>query len=291
MKICAAAVFTALLLAPLTLFGQTAAAPAISLTATPASGVSPLEVIVAWSTVPAATSCTPSGTFTWPGTATQDTGTGSTEVTLLKTTRLTLSCTWKATKVAPPVTVSWTAPTQNTDGSALTNLQGYSVYFDSVTPPTKLAGTVAAGTTSDVIPAPPLGTDYAAVTAVNQDGAASALSNIASLTVAASVLVPSITKVAFIAVTVSAAAAAPLRGALPPSRRSSPTPRLRSPRNETRLPLPTLSRQCSRAHIAYWNPLRKTVAHSSRYGQHPDPGRTYHDRTRECDRVRLHPRG
>jgi hypothetical protein len=81
-------------------------------------------------------------------------------------------------------TLSWTPPTQNTDGSALTNLRGYKIYWgrssgsytSSVTLSTPgLATFVVEGLTS--------GRWYFAAAAVNSSGVESPLSNEASKTI------------------------------------------------------------------------------------------------------------
>ncbi len=75
-------------------------------------------------------------------------------------------------------TVSWVAPTQNVDGSALTNLAGYRVRYGlSVGRLAKTAGVPNAGTTSIRIEGLTAGTWYftvAAYTNVGVEGAQSA---------------------------------------------------------------------------------------------------------------------
>jgi hypothetical protein len=79
--------------------------------------------------------------------------------------------------------LSWTAPTTNTDGSLLTNLAGYHIYYG--TSPTALNEevTIANGVTSYVIEGLTTGTWYFAVTSYTSGGAESAPSNIASKTI------------------------------------------------------------------------------------------------------------
>jgi len=81
-------------------------------------------------------------------------------------------------------TVSWSAPTQNTDGSALTNLAGFHIYYG--TSATNLSQSVQIANPGLTIYA--LGnlapaTWYFAVNAYTAAGAESALSNIASKTI------------------------------------------------------------------------------------------------------------
>jgi len=69
---------------------------------------------------------------------------------------------------------SWTAPTKNTDGSNLTNLTGYKIYYG--TSPgnyTQSVTVTGASTTSYTLPLSP-GTYYFALTAVDSTGAESA---------------------------------------------------------------------------------------------------------------------
>jgi hypothetical protein len=78
-------------------------------------------------------------------------------------------------------TLSWTAPTRNTDGSALTNLSGYRIYYGtSSSALTKTISINSVGITtymvSDLSPA----TYYFAISALNSSGAESARSAIAS---------------------------------------------------------------------------------------------------------------
>ncbi|HEY3784728.1 MAG TPA: fibronectin type III domain-containing protein [Steroidobacteraceae bacterium] len=82
------------------------------------------------------------------------------------------------------VTLSWTAPTQNTDGSALTDLHGFKIYYG--TDATQLTNAVALpfGLATYVIDNLPVGaTYYFAVTAVTANGAESALSTVVSQTI------------------------------------------------------------------------------------------------------------
>jgi hypothetical protein len=81
-------------------------------------------------------------------------------------------------------TLSWTAPTRNTDGSTLTNLAGYRILYG--TSPNALTQTVQvanAGTTTYVIENLSPATYYFAVRAYTTTGAESDLSNVASKTV------------------------------------------------------------------------------------------------------------
>src|SRR2546429_3346085 len=81
-------------------------------------------------------------------------------------------------------TLSWLAPTTNTDGAALTDLAGYVIYYG--TSATALSGTIqltSVGLQTYVIPNLTPGTWYFAVKAVASTGVESALSVIVSKTI------------------------------------------------------------------------------------------------------------
>lgn len=81
-------------------------------------------------------------------------------------------------------TLSWTAPTTNTDGSALTNLAGYHIYYG--TSPSALSTTINVtnpGTTSYSLASLASGTWYFAVNAYTTGGLDSGLSNTSSKTI------------------------------------------------------------------------------------------------------------
>jgi hypothetical protein len=78
-------------------------------------------------------------------------------------------------------TLSWTPPTQNTDGSALTNLAGYRIHYGtSASMLTHSIQIANPGLTSYVIENLSPGTYYFAVRAYTSSGAESDNSNIAS---------------------------------------------------------------------------------------------------------------
>ncbi|HEV7631789.1 MAG TPA: putative Ig domain-containing protein, partial [Steroidobacteraceae bacterium] len=81
-------------------------------------------------------------------------------------------------------TLSWTPPTQNTDGSALGNLAGYRIYYG--TDPNALSSTIQvtnAGLTTYVIGNLGAGTHYFAIAAYSTDGVESAKSAVGSKTI------------------------------------------------------------------------------------------------------------
>lgn len=81
-------------------------------------------------------------------------------------------------------TLSWAAPVQNTDGSAITNLSGYVIsYGTSASALTQTVTVTDPTTTSFTIQSLVAGTWYFAVSAVETGGVSSALSSVVSTTV------------------------------------------------------------------------------------------------------------
>ena len=92
---------------------------------------------------------------------------------------------------APPVspatgsaTLSWTAPTENTDGSPLTDLAGYHIYYGTSAGAWTSTITILSATeTSYVVSSLASGTYYFAIVAFNSEGIDSADSNVGSKTI------------------------------------------------------------------------------------------------------------
>lgn len=175
------------ILALLALFaGQALGAPAISsFTVTPSSAISPATVTVAWNASGAA-SCTAGGTLAaWTGTKAL---TGSQQLTGVVWSATPYSLTLQCGTTLATVTVSWTLPVQNTDGTpipasgtgSLTNIKLFR------------ASTVAGVPTGTVILLPgdatshaldlPAGPHSFGAKATNTFGTDSNMSNVASTT-------------------------------------------------------------------------------------------------------------
>ena len=78
-------------------------------------------------------------------------------------------------------TLTWTAPVTNTDGSALTDLAGYHIYYgSSATALSNVIDVASAGTTSYTVASLTSGTWYFAVSAYTTSGLESTLSNTGS---------------------------------------------------------------------------------------------------------------
>lgn len=107
--------------------------PTLTFAAETVTGAGSVVPKLTWSTSPAATSCTATGHATWTG-AKAASGTATLPALAMSgISSFNLSCTWPGDRTA---TVNWTAPTQNIDGSALTNLSGYRILYG--TSPTEL---------------------------------------------------------------------------------------------------------------------------------------------------------
>lgn len=92
--------------------GQTA--PTLTFTAQTVTGAGSVEPQLTWSTTPAATSCTASGATDWTGTKPASGTATLAPITASRT--YTMTCSWPGSTTA---TLTWVAPTQNTDGTAI----------------------------------------------------------------------------------------------------------------------------------------------------------------------------
>lgn len=81
-------------------------------------------------------------------------------------------------------TLTWTAPTQDTNGSALTNLAGYYIYYGtSVGSLSNKVSIASPGTLTYTVSGLGLGTWYFAIAAYTNTGVQSSLSNVGSKTI------------------------------------------------------------------------------------------------------------
>jgi Fibronectin type III domain len=167
----------------------TNAAPTVSLAASPSTVLTGANTSLTWSSTNA-TSCTASGG--WLGS--RATSGSSTTGALNTTTIYALACTGAggtANKTATvtvaaafngAATLSWAAPTTNTDGTPMTPLSGYTIYYG--TSPSALSHSIPASATATSYEITGLapGTWYFAVAAVAKVGTTSAISNVGSET-------------------------------------------------------------------------------------------------------------
>jgi serine protease len=164
-----------LLLASAAAHAQTAGVVTLRANSTSASGS--LVPVLTWSTNPTASSCRASGG--WSGNKTV--AGNETLARISASTNYTLTCTWSTGSS----TVSWVAPTQNTNGTALVDLAGFRVYYGTSSTSltqTSVVNNVAARTTTINSLAP--GTWYFKVRAFNASQTESTDSNVAAKAVA-----------------------------------------------------------------------------------------------------------
>lgn len=171
----------AMLSQPLIAVAQAPPAPTVTLTISPLSGQTPAAATLTWSSTGAA-SCTASGS--WAGTKATSGTQALTGITADAT--YTLKCDSAVT--AGKATLSWTPPTQNTDGTPLTNLAGYRILWGtSATALSNVVEVPGAAVTTHVIDNLTSGTKYFAVRSYNAAGAESVNSNVASKAIVGSV--------------------------------------------------------------------------------------------------------
>jgi len=177
-------------------FAAPAHAQTVTLTPSVTSGNGSITTTLTWATNPAATSCTASGHASWTGTKAASGTQTLPAITMSGSYSLTLACTWPGDTTA---TVRWTAPTTNTDGSALAKcasststgpcLAKFHVYraacagfpTGACTPEMTPANNPNATSQQFTGLAP--GTHFFGVEAVNGDGVPSVMSNVASKTI------------------------------------------------------------------------------------------------------------
>jgi hypothetical protein len=134
------------------------------------------------------TGCNETSTTSTSAGATAMSGPGTQSLSLSTTpTRLATPPPTAASTPAPAnksVDVTWTAPTANTNGSALTNLAGYTIHYGtSTTALTKSVDVASAGATDYLVQGLAGGTWYFAVTAYTNTGLQSSYSSIVSKTI------------------------------------------------------------------------------------------------------------
>lgn len=151
---------------------------------TSTSGGSAVVPRLTWTSTPAGAVCSASAVpvaADWAGTKP---AAGTVLLAAINATRsYTLVCNWPSNLTA---TVTWTAPTLNTDNSPLTNLAGYRIVYGR----TSIALDTVASVNSPTVltwtsPTLAAGTWFFAVKALNTTGIESDVSNVASKTLVA----------------------------------------------------------------------------------------------------------
>lgn len=179
-------------------YATPADAQTVTLTPTVTSGNGSITTTLTWSTDPAAQSCTASGHASWAGTKAASGTQTLPAITMSGSYPLTLACSWPGDTTA---TVRWTAPTTNTDGSALAKcasssstgpcLAKFHVYraacagFPTNACSPEMTPTTSPNATSHQFTGLAPGVHYFGVEAVNGNGVPSDISNIASKTITA----------------------------------------------------------------------------------------------------------
>lgn len=185
----AAVVFAVLLLAAFALPANAQTDPALTFGASVTSANGSLSTKLTWSTTPAASSCTASGHTSWTGTKAASGSLDLPAIALSGTYTLSLNCTWPGDMKA---TVTWTAPTTNTDGTPLAKCAtadtvgpclAYFNVYRSTNP--RLEGAQVTpvrdpNATTAVFNNLPASTQYFGTEAVNGNGVPSPMSQIAS---------------------------------------------------------------------------------------------------------------
>ena len=152
------------------------AAPVVTVSLNPSTGVAPYQSTLTWSST-GAVSCTASDG--WTGSKALS---GTQTVTISSVSKYTLTCVASDGKTK----TTWTPPTANTDGSTLTDLAGFNIYRGTTA--TTLARIKSVGPTVTSLDDTGLtsGTYVYAVTTVNAASMESAKSATASATVSGS---------------------------------------------------------------------------------------------------------
>ena len=154
-----------------------AQAQVIVFTAETTTGVEEVTPVLTWATIPASDSCQASGD--WSG-AKGPAGT-ETLVPIIVGATYNLSCSW----LDDTATLSWIAPTENTDGTPLTDLDGFKVQWGQAQGgpyPSEVDIADETATTADIRPLA-AGTWFFVTKAYNAIGIESDLSNEASKSV------------------------------------------------------------------------------------------------------------
>lgn len=154
----------------------------ITFTAQTTTGDGSVVPALTWSTAPPATSCAATGDPAWTGPKAAS-GT-QTLAAITSSATYNLACTWAADNKA---TLTWTAPTKNTDGSNLTDLASFRAYWGTVAgvwPNQAPVPGGASATTFVVTPLTPATWNFT-VTAVNAAGKESAMAAAVQKTITA----------------------------------------------------------------------------------------------------------
>jgi hypothetical protein len=162
------------------LFAKVAGAQtAPTFTASVTKGISPVATVFTWACPAGTVSATASSTgnqAAWTGSKALS---GTQNLSGIKLTAdYKLNCTGPANTAS--ATLTWAPPTANTDGSTLTDLASFKIYYGTNSTNLINSTSVSSGLTSAIVDKLTSGTWYFAVTALNAAGIESGYSNIAS---------------------------------------------------------------------------------------------------------------
>lgn len=137
------------------------------------SGNGTVTPVLTWSTSPAAASCAASGDWTGPKAAS-----GSETLAPISSSKsYVMTCTWNDDKA----TLRWVAPTTRSDGSPLTNLASFKIYYGQALDQLTLVKSVSDPTSVQRVIQPlAAGTWFFGITVVDAAGLESALSAVVS---------------------------------------------------------------------------------------------------------------
>lgn len=149
-------------------YAQQASGASIHFGATTVTAAGAVTPTLTWSTEPAAASCTALGD--WSG-AKAASGT-ETLPAVSGSATFDITCTWSASPSGDSVTLNWTLPTMNTDGSAYTDEKSQQVLAaknpGNLTLPEAIKQTLPATATTATVGPLDAGTWYFAVRAINE---------------------------------------------------------------------------------------------------------------------------
>lgn len=141
----------------------------VTITSTPTMGNGVINTTVTWSSSPAATSCALTGGGIANPTAAVS---GTVSDTITKKTTYAVACNWTRTNNV----LHWDTPATNSDGSPLTDLVSYTIWYNLVGQTSSLSQKVLAPATSATITPSVPGTYAYAIQAINSAGLSSLIS-------------------------------------------------------------------------------------------------------------------
>ena len=129
-------------------------------------------------------STSPQSSVSTPGSSTASTGSAPASSSSTSSAGSAPASSTPPTASIGNVTLNWTAPTQNVDGTPLTNLAGYDIHYGTAPGQYTQAITINnPGIATYVVSNLSPGTYYFSISAVNSDGTESAMSSQVSTTV------------------------------------------------------------------------------------------------------------